>query len=231
MYAQSGQDLLLTLRREIDDLAASGDPREDADRLWKTDELYGYLDEGQQEWARRTRALLTTVELPVVASANTLTLPAWVVDVLEGSLLVARTPVTQLNRNEAAQPKDDYGTAYTLYDDYSEGQPKFMVLDAITKQLVLIPIPVASDTLRLRVVSLPKLSFKHGANAPSVDSRDIRLILNWAKYLAYDKQDMETLDKSQSDGFRAKFEADVKVREQEINRLRRRPGAVRYGGL
>lgn len=231
MYAQSAQDLLLTLRREIDDLAASGDPTEDADRLWKTDELYGYLDEGQQEWARRTRALLTEVDVAVVAGQRVLSLPAWVNDVLEAKLVVGRSSVDQLNRNEVAQPKDDYGHAYTRYDDYSEGVPKFFVLDAVSKQLHLIPIPTADDTLRMRVVSLPKTSFKHGANAPSVDSRDIRLILNWAKYLAYDKQDMETLDKAQSDGFRAKFEADVKVREQEINRLRRRPGTVRYGGL
>lgn len=230
MYAQSGLDLLLTLRREIDDLAASEDATEDTDRLWKNGELYGYLDEGQQEWARRTRALLTEVSLPVVAGENRVALPPWVHDVLEGMLITARRPVTQINRNEAAMPSDDYGYGQTLHDDYSVGTPKYFQLDAVSKQLQLMPIPTENDTLLLRVVSLPKISFKNGANAPSVDSRDIRLILHWAKYLAYDKQDMETLDKTQSNMFRDKFENDVLVREQEINRLRRRPGVVRYSG-
>lgn len=231
MFVQTALELLKKLRQEIDDLAPDGDALQDSDRLWKNDELYSYLDEGHAEWARITRALLTEVSIPVVIAEPLVTVPAWVQDILEARLSTARSPVHQYNRNESGFPTDDYGAGYSNFDDYSVGTPRFFTGDYVSKKLRLTPIPVATDTLVLRVVALPKVSFSTGAAPSSTDLRDIRCILNWAKYRAYDKQDMETLDKAQSDRFRRQFEEEVMLREQEINRLRRRAGVVRYGGI
>lgn len=231
MYILTAAQLLKKLREEIDDLSPTGDAEEDSDRLWKNHELYGYLDEGHAEWARITRALLSDVSLTLTVGEPMVSLPGWVEDILEAKLGTAKRRVTQLNRNESTIPRDDYGLNINGYDDDSEGIPAYFVGDYVAKKLRLIPIPTEVDTLILKVVALPKVSFSQGSAPASADLRDVRCILNWAKYRAYDKQDMETLDKAQSDRFKRQFDDEVMLREQEINRLRRRPSTVRYAGI
>lgn len=231
MILKTAIDMLLTLRREIDDLSPTGNAELDDDRLWSTPELYGYLDEGHAAWAKDTSALLGDIDLPLLVGQAAYTLPAYVHDVREGRLVSARSPVRQLNRAETSWPGDDYGSAAMSLDDFSSGTPRFMTFDLVAKTLVLQPIPVAVDTLRLNVVMLPKASFADGLPMASVDLRDARLVLAYAKYRAYDKQDLETLDKAQSDRFLNEYNRDVKLRAAELRRLRRRPGTVAYGGL
>lgn len=218
-------------RREVDDSLPVGDSSDDSDRLWKNVEVYGYLDEAQHALAKRTRALLYTFIAPVTAASPFVSLPSWVHDIQAVALVIGARTLVPYNRNSASNVTDDYNNSRASFSFSDTGTPKAYVADYVAKQLRLVPIPVATDTLEISAVTVPRSPLARDTDVCVFeDPEDLRLLLHFAKSLAYDKQDADVFDKTTADRYEAKFEAGAAKREQEINRLRRTPGTVRYNG-
>lgn len=237
MAAPTALELLTLFRREVDDILPTVDSTDDSDRLWKNAEILGYIDEAQHELARRTQAFLYVFRLPVVTGAAYVPLPSWLYEIQMVELVTANVTLRDANRVDGSKPLplSDYGSLRSFADTRagwnSTGTPMFFAMDAMQKQLRLGPVPSSDDTLEITGLTLPRTPLESMSDMSVFeDKRDIRLLLHFAKYLAYDKQDVDVLDKETSNTFLAKFLAGAKERELELNRFRMAPSPIRYNG-
>jgi hypothetical protein len=227
----TAEQVMLRFRREVDDrLSDPDDLTDDADRLFTNDEIYEYIHEAQYETARATRGLLYVYTVPVVAGEPLVSVPG-IIDVLDVELVSTRRALTERNRSEALVTTDDYGNVSTNVSRTAVGIPQHYTLDAVAGRMRLSPIPSADDSLEITMITLPRVAVTTGTDPTAfADPKDLRLVLMYMKYLAYDKQDTDTLDGRKSDDYRDEFEEQALKRESEISRTRRRPGVVAYGG-
>jgi hypothetical protein len=233
MLIRTASDLKTIFRREVDDLQEGiNAANPDSENLWKDDEVYFYMYEAECEVARRTFALQGTKTLTVTADEALVSLPFFILDINHARLVTGQRELHEMNMNEVAPHEDDYGIKFSgnqaLFD--RTGTPTHFIrdYDKNGRKLRLWPTPVIADTLVINAYMLPNRPIIDGQEVLSFDDpRDIRLMLCWMKYLAYQKQDADGFDKGAAASFEAEFERKMAVRRSEVERVRRRPGTVR----
>lgn len=224
-------DLLGLLRRELSDV--------EEPYLWADDDLFQYLDEAQEAFARTTElfsdATTASVTRVSVTAGQPFVALSPKVHRIEGDmwLQTAKQTVSEANLNEldSLYCGDDYGHASGGRWRSATGTPRYLVLDIERDKGRLVPIPTAADTLELHVIRLPLKSVTEPGGLEVTDTWHQRALVVYAKGLAYDKNDVDTQDAQLAAQFKAEALSQMFEIRDETRRKRRRPGTVRYGGL
>lgn len=202
----------------------------DSESLWKIADVFDYMTHAADAVARGTLQLYKTVVLPVVAGENQITMPASVLYAQgDGWLVTGRRYVRESNAQELLRgiPVCDYGQWISGGGLEATGTPARYARDMRRKSIVLAPTPTENDSLRIECVVTVATPMLCGMPLPFTELPDILLMLKYMKYMAYRKQDADTLDLGRSDDFKAEFDRDVVLREVEIRRQRRAPSSIR----
>lgn len=207
----------------------------DEDSLWKDAEIYAYIDEAQKEFARRTDYFMGTSTSPITAGEKFVVLDDRITKVRHRATLLNErlsVEVTNLADLESKALTDDYGLQTSVDWEYDTGRPEYMLMDVEQGKGRLVPIPVANDTLSMYIYRLPLTDIIGAASAFEVTQLEHqRGLLLWAKKLAYEKQDADTTDLKRSQAFGSEFLDYCARVKNELKRVRKRSGTVKYGGL
>lgn len=222
-------DLAARFRLDVaDPLEGADDGPVDSESLWKNIEIFDYMTEAGDAVARETLGLFKLILLPVVADESTVTLPRSVLDIRYARLVMAQRELDVTNQNEVmrGQVVCDYGMQF-VGGGRARGTPQTLARDRERKAVVLAPTPVQNDTLELQCSVTLTTPLLCGMPLPFLERPDIRLMLTYMKYLAYAKQDADTLDLTRSNTFKAQFDMGAEDRAVELRRQRRQPSPIR----
>jgi len=189
----------------------------DSENLWKNWEVYSYMSDAVDATARETKGLLKTLRLPVVPDEPVVGLPRTVIDIRDAWLDSDGRQVAASNSHELLR----YNHVH------SRGRPRHYARDRERKAVVLSPTPAVADTLVLQCSVIPGVPMLTGMPLPLLDRPDQLLVLSYMKYLAYAKQDADTLDLARSQAFLSEFTRNAQAREVELRRERRLPTPIR----
>lgn len=232
---------------DLIDLFRSSTDDEDADDpLWSTSEVFHYMDDAQKQFARDTDYFMdaSTVEITeatITAADPFVTLDPRITKIRHARLKTAGTkiyPMTYDGMEEQRTTPNDYespwGGSGGVQWLTSTGKPRFAVTDMEDNKVRLAPIPIANDTLAMGVYRLPLTNLQDGISDFEVIEEEYqRGLMYWMKYLAYQKNDVDTYDERL---MKDAFAEHTNFTEKVKGNLRRKrfsstPGVVRYGGL
>lgn len=216
-------------RLEVDDLAEP--------YLWEDMEFYAYLNEAQDLHITEIGGIAdrSSQFTKLTYKADTQFLKyddrilrikgAWDED-------NRRISVKNLDNLDGVAMGDDYGArTLTGLDDSLTGPVCTIITDVEDGKIQLYPIPEATGYIQLYV-------FRRALHELDDESEEFEIaspyhlnLLNWVKYKAYSKQDVETFDNKKAAEFRAEFTAGVEKagRDREARHDRKR--VVSYGGI
>jgi hypothetical protein len=218
---------------------------EDTDRddpLWSDEEIYFYMNSAQRMFARLTEIFVSSYpNTPAITEAAITANSAWV-PISPLIIKIRRALLGSDNRKLALKRVGELDAGYFLSDDYGfqqivkwddeTGTPTTAVTDMEKDNLRLVPIHTVNDTLRMTVVRFPFEEIEDADSTLEVTDTDDQLsLIDWMKREAFLKHDADTYDKELSDEFELKFRNQMFTRNQDIKRVRRPAGVVRYGGI
>lgn len=196
--------------------------------LWSDDELRAYVNDAVAQWASDTLAYRRNLTINVTAGKAVYYTGFEILEVVQGRSYDAggaSRSVSYFNL-DTMEWHDDYGSVFVSNHDLMTrtGHPRAVTQDVDPASLRVYPIPVAASRLELNVVALPQ--YLHpGMPMPTQNRQDLGLIRLWALYLAYSKQDADTLDLERAQQHRRDYESQMPTRKHEYDR------SVRGGGL
>lgn len=127
---------------------------------------------------------------------------------------------------------DDYGLfSNSGIDDSLTGDVRYIITDVDASEFQLYPIPDADGQLNLVVYRRPLDEITSTNTELEVSSYQHLNLLNWVKYKAYMKQDVETFDKTKALEFRAAFVDGVMAAKKDKASREDRQRVVQYGGI
>lgn len=208
-------ELLEKFRRDFDDL--------EEPYLISDAEFYEFLDDAQREFARLTNyfqdsSTAAVCQLAVTASTPLVSIDSRILEVREARL--ASTDKKLEIKNLVEVDLDD-----------ATGTPSILVFDVETDKVRLYPEPTESDTINLKVTRYPLEEVDGYSELEVSDPRLQRKLLMWVVHMAYSKEDSEVYNPDAASKFERRFIGFCEQFKNERMRLRRRPGAVKYGGL
>jgi hypothetical protein len=206
----------MTLEERIDACRArTGDTS--TPPLWSDVEWTLFLNEADAEVAERSLVLLDTTtgevcEIAVEAGTATYDLHASILKIQRAKLDDGRVPLVETSIEEL-----DEGGSW----EAKTGQSGRFFQSSETT-LTLVPIPIAADTLRLRVYRLPLELMAADGDVSEIPAKYHYRAMDWALRCAYLKQDVETLDKGKAAEHDAIFTASFGQRpDANVQRKRR----------
>ena len=231
-------ELVTYLRRSLlDDVGGTSVAWEDlteddaaSDQLrWSNEELTRFINEAQNRVCADALAIKdsSTFSIDVLAGTSEYTLDSRILQV-KGIYLGS------LGKELIEQ---EYEDIYTRQNWRTvTGTPTHYMLDIDTGKIRLYPTPEADDTVNLVVYRLPLQQLDWELN--DIQSSELRAeyqipMLNWAAYLAYQKDEANTFDPQRATYFRQLYTADFTYNNpySDIRRRRSSNRSVKYGGL
>lgn len=218
----NSSELLLEFRRQVDDLAEP--------YLWSDEEVFGYLDDAQKMFCRRTEGIEDS-RTEEVCTINIVPGTEWyprsplILKVRSAAHRGSGRPADILTPENAARQGLRFGPAHT--------GPVRALVDGQTKGFWRAwPAPNDAAVIDLAVFRLPLDRITDAGDQPlEIDEQHHRHLLLWMKYLAYSKQDADTYDPRQADKHQLAFLNYCASARVEQERARRQTGVVAYGGL
>ena len=218
MFATTAEELVVAFRAEVNDQAEP--------YLWADSEVYGYMTEGFDALLKRADVKYQVLSLPFAAGAASIPMPARALHIRAAHINGAA--LYPLSAADAAVPRDDYGLrGHTTLHSGDTGSPAAYVRDYDAKALRLLPRPAEAGVLELQCTVNIGEPMEAGADLPTADAEDLRLVLHYMKSLAYQKHDAETEDLARARFYEDRFAAGVRDRESRLRNFRRPPGVVR----
>lgn len=232
-------ELITHLRQSIlDDVGGTGvtwaDITEDQDDVaqlrWSNEELTRFVNEAQNAVTRDILCFKdgsATWDLTVVADTAEYALDSRIIKVKNA----------YLSSNGAELSRQEIENLMAIRDWRSiTGLPVAYVADMDTGTLRLYPTPQASDTVHLLVYHLPLTQFDW--ETAETQSSPLRLeyqipMLNYAAYLAYQKDEANTFDPARGNTFLAMYNREFTHNSPYAETRRRRSSnrTIRYGGI
>lgn len=180
-------------------------------QLWSDAELTRYLNEAQDQFARRTHCLLdeeSDFTLLATASGTALyTLNESVVFVVE-MFHADGTPVRNATR---ARMSRSLGAA----------KPRFYTTDAAVRTVKLFPTPDAAYDLQMLVARKPKAKLVNDSDSPEIDEDFHLPLCEWAAYRALRTNDTDGSNLMEAAKFRESWEQAVRDGKRAAMRYRR----------
>lgn len=223
-------DLLELFRLEVDDISEP--------YLWSDKEFYAYLDDAHSTFITRLGGITDSTS-PITR----ITFKAGDTFVKYDERIIRIKSVTDdYNRKitirnidnfeDGSVMSDDYGNMVNAgLDDSRTGPVRYVVTDMEESKMRLYPIPEAAGYLRLTVNRRPLDPIVDEESTLEVPHFYHLCLLDWVKYKAYMKQDVETFDKSKSKEFLLSFEDYVRSAMREKSSREDRKRVVQYGGI
>lgn len=179
--------------------------------LWSDDELAQYLNEAQDQFARRTHQLSDEVS------------DFTFIETEAGVALYVLDPrivfVKDVRHTDNGAPLRDR-TRGQMRRTVSEGRPCVYTTDSAHKYLRLSPTPDAVYTLDLLVARKPLELLVNDEDVPEIEE-DYHLVLcDWAAYRALRNNDPDGSNTVAAADFRADWELRVRDAKRDVIRLR-----------
>lgn len=169
-------------RSEADDNAAP--------YLWADPEWLEFAVDAENEACRRAR-LLTDASTTAICNAA-IAIGAQTVTLDSRVIFVRRVQLASQSRPLQSVDSRDLDLNVPNWDTQT-GTPRAWVRNWETGKVRLWPIPIATDTARLRVVRLPLVPLASNAS-PEIHPRLHRSLVFWMLYRAFSKKDTQTQD-------------------------------------
>lgn len=224
MFAQTASDLLRFFRAEVADAVAP--------YLWEDWEVYGYMTEGFDALLSDTESKYTVLTLAFTANNPLISLPKSVLNIRVAHIVGGDEVLPASATVRTTTRADDYGipTTGTLSMFTDVGTPCYYIRDYNRGALRLVPTPNVDGQLELQCSSTVSVPMVDGAALPTINTKDLRLVLHYMKSLAYRKQDAETNDLVRARDHEAQYNVGALDRQQRLLNQRRPPGVVRMEG-
>lgn len=177
--------------------------------LWPDDLLRAFLNEAQDQFARRTHCLIDE----------------------ESSFTVLETEVGE--RVYRLDPRVVF--LYAIYNDDGrplrdgprrqmpiqpgEAKPTAFTCDTSTGRLRLYPAPDAVYTLYLRVARKPLQPLVNDDDVPEINEEYHLALCDWVVYRALRNNDIEAVQMTPADTFRASWELSVRDAKRDVVRM------------
>jgi len=183
-------EILAATRLELDDPDTGVDAR---DLLWSDGELVRFINEAQEEAARRAYLLFDDTsavsQVAVDTTSNRFPVNARVIRVMDARLVGgAFRKLLNSNEDRLDQHSPTWGT--------TAGEPRRYVNR--DKWILLDRIPLAVGVIQLETYILPTPLVLGTQEVLDIDTQHHEALLHWAKHRAYGKQDVQTLDPAKS---------------------------------
>jgi len=116
-------------------------------------------------------------------------------------------------------------------DDGRTGPIQFLITDVEEGKVQLYPIPAAAGWIKLYVYRRPLQDITAQSEALEVPAQFHLNLLNWVKYKAYLKQDVETFNTSRADEFKTAFVDGLIAARREKSAREDSKRLMAYGGI
>lgn len=189
--------VLLARQGTLDDIAEP--------YLWSDEELLDYLDEAQEEAARRARLFLdatTTaiVTITLVAGTAVYALDPRVIRVERARVVGQEMPLRLLLTRDLDARLANWEASI---DPVSAA-----VVDWQTDSLRFVGIPQAAGTVNLQVIRRPLEPLVNMDQELEIRQHHTRNLIHWIAHRAYQKRDAETYHHDKSEMHLGRFEAE-----------------------
>jgi len=223
-------DLLELFRLETDDISEP--------YLWSDKEFYTYLNDAHNMFVKRIGGIAdnTSAITKITYKIGDTFLK------YDERILRIKGVVDAYNRKVTIRNLDNFEDGATLSDDYGSmvnagindgrsGPVRYIITDIEDSKFRLYPLPDAAGYLRLSVSRRPLRPIVDEEGTIEIPFFHRLALLDWVKYKAYMKQDVETFDKSKSKDFLTSFNdyVDEAIKEKSSREDRKR--TVQYGGI
>ncbi len=222
-------ELLSLFRKETDDTMEP--------YLWSDEEVLAYLNEAQEVHVRLTggiadrRSPLTKI---TYKTGDQFKKYDEKILRIKGARDEENSKLTVQNYDslETGYLEDDYGRRFNAgLDDGKTGDIQYLITDVEAGDIQLYPIPDHDGEIRLYVYRLPREEITGTASELEIPSYHHMNLLNWVKYKAYMKQDVETFDGSRAKEFRMEFVEGITNAKKDKAAREDRKRVVQYGGI
>lgn len=197
--------------------------------LWSDDDIFGYEDDAQKMFCRKTDGI---ADASTAAVVNVAVAPAtdWV------ALHPTITRIRWATRSDTGRPVDiinqDDMAQRRWYFDGTTSTVKALVIGMEAHKARVYPKSNETITLNLAVFRLPLVAITtDGDQAFEVAEEHHPHLLHWMKHRAYMKQDAETFDRMKAKEFEDKFYAYCSQVKEEERRKAFKVRTVVYGGI
>jgi hypothetical protein len=217
----TSSDLLTLFRSEMSDTAAP--------YLWSDEDVFGYMDDAQTMYCRKTDGILdastdAVTKIAVVPGSDRIALHAKIKRIRALTREDTGRDLDVINRDDMVQRR--------WYFDGTVGEVKALVIGQEAHKARVYPTSNETVNLRLEVLRLPLLAITtDGDQAFEIDAEHHRHLLLWMKHLAYMKQDAETFDRTKAMEFEGKALAYFAQVKEEERRKAFKVRTVAYGGI
>lgn len=204
--------------------------------LWSDKEIIRYINDAYLMFARLIGGIPDTfseaAEIAVTAGQSTVSVNKSVLRIMNAHRGSDGKEVDVINPTDLyLKNTDDYGNRYDL-STISEGEIKYLVIGEGQHVGRLINTPTANDTLKLYVYRLPLNRVNSvNDNLDEIDEAHHLHLLDWMKFMAYKKQDSETLNPHGSEMAYQDFTRYCTLCRLEWERAKHKTRVVQYGGL
>lgn len=216
-----------------------------ADPLWTDDEVFSYMDRAQKKFARETdyfsdASTTEITQIAVTAATPILPLDPRITKIRGARLVSTGRQLTPKKYQDVeadgygSNDYDSYATFTTLNWETTTGNPIILITDWEKDKARLVPIPIANDTVNLRVYRLPLEDITEDTAAFEITETEYQTgLIYWMKHLAYLKNDADVFNLQLSEEGHRLALTFMNDADRALKRLRAGStvGTVRYGGL
>lgn len=182
--------------------------------LWGDDLLDGFIEEAQQEAAIRSRSLVDTQELPLVAGQGSYTLAAATLDItrfrVPGAGSLERTSLEELDESGSWEQRQGRPTHFAFTSTQFSG-------DGV---LIAYPAPGSASTATLTIQRLP-VALADDNSEPELPAHQHLFLLDWAAFRAFSLRDSDAEDQARATQHASAF-ADVFGDRLDATAMRKR---------
>lgn len=222
----------------LDDTGGTGVSWEDIDEdsdgnvqlRWSNEELTSFINEAFRQAHRRSLLIKTiepTFNISVTAGTATYSIDPRIIRIKGASLSSTGKELEKLEYEDLLETTNWSSKIDT---------PTHYIIDYGTNSITLYPNPIVNDTVTLLVYreEMTQLSWENPEGSPEIDARYQLSALNYAAFMAYNKDEANTFDPQRANYFlslfTAQFGGDTSA-YSERRRVRSRGRGIRYGGL
>lgn len=222
-------ELLELFRKEADDTMEP--------YLWSDEEVLAYLNEAQEVHVRLTGGLADRRgPLSKITYKTGDQFKKYDEKILriQGAWDENNNKITVQNYDslETGYLEDDYGRRINAgLDDGRTGDIKYLITDVDAGDIQLYPIPDHDGSIRMYIRRLPKDDITSTSVELEIPSYHHLNLLNWVKYKAFMKQDVETFDGTRAKEFRMAFVEGLEEARKDKEAREDRKRVVQYGGI
>jgi len=206
--------------------------------LWSNEEFYRYLNEAQDVFVREIggiadrRSAITKITYKTGDQFKKFDER---ILRIKGAFDELNNVLTLRNLDNFDTPyKDsDYGTRSNAgLDDGRTGPVRYLITDVGVDEMQLYPLPDHDGYIRLFVYRRPLEEINiEGEGTLELASQYHLDLLDWVKYKAFLKQDVEAFDGTKAAEFRAMFTGSIAKAKREKSAREDRKRTVAYGGI